>query len=283
MADKILIFGSEGYVGSGFMKLYPGSVGPKKMNIANKPVVSDILAFNKPDVVINCAGKTGRPNIDWCEDHKLETFESNVTGAMVLLQECLKRDIYFVHVGSGCIYEGPEDKAFTEKDEPNFTGSFYSQTKAWADSVMRKFPVLNLRLRMPFDASDSPRNLINKLKGYAEVWDRKNSLTYMEDFYAVAKELITRRIRGTFNVVNPGVSSPAETMRLYKEIVDPTHEFTVVPDLKTFAPRSNCVLSTVKLKQHLIHPQDVEFALHEALIKMREAKPAIVMTNGLEI
>ena len=44
-----------------------------------------------PDVVINCAGKTGRPNVDWCEDHKEETVRANVTGPLILLDECRKQ------------------------------------------------------------------------------------------------------------------------------------------------------------------------------------------------
>ena len=34
-------------------------------------VEAEIVAAN-PDFVINAAGKTGRPNVDWCEDHKQE-------------------------------------------------------------------------------------------------------------------------------------------------------------------------------------------------------------------
>lgn len=27
----------------------------------------------KPSLVLNAAGITGRPNVDWCEDHRQET------------------------------------------------------------------------------------------------------------------------------------------------------------------------------------------------------------------
>jgi dTDP-4-dehydrorhamnose reductase len=42
-----------------------------------------VLDEVKPDVVINAAGKTGKPNVDWCEDHKEETLRSNDTGPLV--------------------------------------------------------------------------------------------------------------------------------------------------------------------------------------------------------
>lgn len=52
--------------------------------------------------VINCAGKTGRPNVDWCEDHKIETIESNVIGTLMLAQACWIRDIHLTVMATGC-------------------------------------------------------------------------------------------------------------------------------------------------------------------------------------
>jgi hypothetical protein len=34
----------------------------------------------KPTHVLNSAGVTGRPNVDWCEDNKKETIRANVIG-----------------------------------------------------------------------------------------------------------------------------------------------------------------------------------------------------------
>jgi dTDP-4-dehydrorhamnose reductase len=102
--------------------------------------------------VINCAGKTGRPNIDWCEDHKPETLRSNTTGALVLLGECLQRCIYLVHLSSGCLYRGDSGgTGFGEEDPPNFLDSFYVRTKWWAEEALSEFPVLIVRPRMIFD------------------------------------------------------------------------------------------------------------------------------------
>ena len=56
----------------------------------------------KPTHVICCAGKTGRPNIDWCEDHKIETIESNVLGVMILAHACWERNIHLTVMATGC-------------------------------------------------------------------------------------------------------------------------------------------------------------------------------------
>src|SRR3989338_10004619 len=137
---KILVFGAKGYLGHLFLKQYPDAV-PSSVDIADSTAVSAELDRVKPDVVINAAGKTGRPNVDWCETHKEEALRSNVTGPLVLLDECAMRKIYWVHLGSGCIYAGDgstslttgnNGKGFSEEDAPNFGGSFYARTKLWS-------------------------------------------------------------------------------------------------------------------------------------------------------
>ncbi|MEK7136745.1 MAG: sugar nucleotide-binding protein, partial [Patescibacteria group bacterium] len=226
--------------------------------------------------VINCAGKTGSPNVDWCEDHKEETLRSNTLGPLVLLGECGKRDIHFVHLSTGCIYEGTPLRShsasfagFTEEDPPNFFGSFYSRSKGWADQILKDFPVLQLRLRMPFDDIPDPRNLITKLERYPRVLDAENSLTYIPDFLQAAAKLIERRRAGIYNIVNPGSLSPYRVMELYREIVEKDHRFErlTLADLPgaVRAGRSNCILSTAKLEKEDIRLEPVEEAMRKAL------------------
>lgn len=273
---KVVLFGSKGYLGEQFLQLYPDAVRPS-VDIADEKALIDVLDREKPDLVINCAGKTGRPNVDWCETHKEETIRSNVTGPLILLEQMQERGIYWVHLSSGCIYEGDNGgRGFAEDDPPNFSGSFYSRTKAWSDQILREFPVLILRLRMPFDGSTSDRNLLMKLKKYPRVLDVKNSLTYLPDFLKAAQILIEKQQTGIYNVVNDGSISPYEVMQRYTEIVDPAHTFERLildhlPDVVK-AGRSNCVLSTKKLHQENIRPRPVEEAVHEALMKMKSSQ-----------
>ena len=258
-------------MGQEFLKLFPGAVA-SSVDIADADAVAQALDEQKPDVVINAAGKTGRPNIDWCEDHKEETVRSNVTGPKVLLEECSKRNIYWAHLASGCIYEGDNGgKGFSEEDPANFAGSFYSQTKAECDEALMASdaPPLILRLRMPFDGSTHDRNLITKISKYDRVLDVQNSLTYLPDFFAAAKQLIESRKTGIYHITNLGTLSPYDIMQLYKEVVDPSHTFERLAqeDLPEVAKagRSNCILNTDKLKGEGITMRSVEKAVREAL------------------
>lgn len=272
---NVVILGGKGYLGQKFLEVYPDAYTPS-LDIGDAQAVGDMLDDIRPDVVINCAGKTGRPNIDWCEEHKEETLYSNLTGPLVLLRECAEKGIYWVHIGSGCIYEGDNGgEGFTEEDEPNYRGSFYSRTKLWSDAVLREFPVLNLRLRMPFDGEGGERSLITKISKYDRLLDVKNSMTYVPDFLDVTAQLIERRKTGTYNVVNPGVTSPFEIMTLYKGIVDPSHSFEKLnlDDLSDVAKtgRSNCVLSSRKLESEGLSMRPIEDAVRHALEMMKNA------------
>lgn len=274
---KIVLFGARGYLGEHFLKAYPDAICPK-VDIADASAVEQVLSEHRPDMVINAAGKTGRPNVDWCEEHKEETLHANVTGPLVLLNACRERGIYMVHLSSGCIYSGDNNgKGFGEDDTPNFSGSFYSRTKAWSEQILKEFParpdgtagVLILRLRMPFDDSANERSLIMKVRKFARVNDVENSVSYLPDFIKAAEILIERRKTGIYNVVNPGAISPFQIIELYKEIVDPSHVAERVPleqlAALSKAGRSNCILSTQKLSDEGIELQPVETAVQSAL------------------
>ena len=122
---------------------------------------------------------------------------------------------------------------------------------------------------MPFDSSESPRNLIMKLRKYAKILDVENSLTHMPEFLSAAKILIERRHTGIWNIVNPGVISPFAIMQMYRKIVDPAHqcERITLKDLPSVvkAGRSNCILSTTKLEREGITLMPVEQAVEQAL------------------
>ena len=273
--SRVLILGGQGFMGRHFRTIYPEAITPS-LDIADRAAVAAALAEHRPDVVINCAGKTGRPNVDWCESHPQETLRANVTGALIVLEECQRRGAYLVHLSSGCIYAGDKGgKGYSEDAPPNFGGSFYSRTKAWADQMMREFPVLTLRLRMPFDGSTDERNLIMKLIRYSRVLTEANSLTCIPDFLRAAEGLIASRSTGIWNVVNEGSMSPFQIMERYRERIDPRHSFAALPASRlgevARAGRSNCILDTSRLGNVGLALPRVEESVERALGDLQSA------------
>ena len=103
-------------------------------------VIAEIEKY-KPTHVLNAAGSTGRPNVDWCEDHKEETIRNNVIGTLNLTDVCYEKGIHITVFATGCIYTYDEKHpmggpGFLETDKANFDGSFYSETKAHVEEVI---------------------------------------------------------------------------------------------------------------------------------------------------
>jgi dTDP-4-dehydrorhamnose reductase len=278
---KILIFG-KGYIAGKFLKFF-GEEGVSSdvtaeisdVRIEDYSVVRAEILAKKPDVVLNCAGKTGKPNVDWCEEHKMETMFSNAVAPIILARACEELSVYMVHIGSGCVYAGDKDgQGYSECDEPNFAGSFYSRTKALSEVMLSEFPVLQLRLRMPLDGEPGERNFLTKITKYKKVISVPNSLSVIDDFVRAALELIKKRVTGIYNVVNPGFITHKEILDMYKEIVDPsfTYELFSLDELSrvTKAGRSNCGLSTSKLEDEGIFMRPIKVALKDTLEKYKE-------------
>lgn len=298
---KYLIFGKDGwlanklknYLSQGSHLAVQGDAVVSDVDILDLPAVRRELDDKKPEIVINAAGITGRPNIDWCEDHKLETIAGNVTVPLNILQACGEREIYWVHFGSGCIFQGdgPNGRGFSaqgarppmtdtvgqgpatgwKEDDKANPPSFYSWTKYWADSILKHFPILIVRLRMPVDVEPNPRNLINKLVKYSKVWNPENSVTVIPDFLEVVKQLTDKKKVGIYHVANPGTISPSAIVELYQKIVDPSHKFEKISVEDLYqkglakAVRSNCILNTDKLQTEGIHLKPINQRIIEVM------------------
>lgn len=280
---KYLIFGN-GFLGNKFLNYLPDStIAEGRINTIND-VYMQIDKYN-PDIIINCIGKTGIPNVDWCEYHREETFFSNVTIPAFIAEACQERKKYMVHLGSGCIYQGDNNgSGFDEYNSPNFFGSYYSKTKIFAEDILSEYvrsaSILTIRIRMPIDCKPHNRNLIDKLVGYRQViGDVKNSVTCIPDLLRIGKELMDRRVIGTINIVNDGVITHKQILTMYKNIVDTSYELPEFITIEEFersrlvmAERSNCVLVNERLKELGIEIREVHEAVRDCLEKYNKDK-----------
>lgn len=284
MNNKILIFGPNGYLGHHFVDFYRAQnweVIPDTSDICNIGEIRDTLERHRPDVVLNAAGKTGKPNVDWCESHPGETMSVNVSGAINVATACQELGIYMAHIGSGCIFQGTnEGRGFSEKDAPNFFGSLYSRSKALSEQALKDFGVLQFRIRMPIQSTSAPRNFIDKMVNYDKIISVENSFTIIEDFLPAAFELINRREKGIFNMTNVGSMDHEYLMTQYKEIVDPDYSFTTMSleEMNSIvkAERSNTILDTSKREALGVHMPEIKERVKEVLAEYKKtAKLAV--------
>lgn len=222
--------------------------------------------------IINAAGYTGSPNVDACEEHKQECIDGNVIWPLQLEQ--LNPDVPIVHVSSGCVYTGYKKGGWTEEDPPNFdfnNGSFYSGSKALAQTLLK--PYMNksylLRIRLPFGDEPHPKNFLTKLVNYQKLIDFENALSYINDVAYAAVFFATNLPEpGIYNVGNPGTKTTrqcSDALGLDKEWFT-EEEFIAA----TNAPRSNCNMNVEKLNK-VLPVQHIDDALANAVRNLKNA------------
>jgi len=278
---KVLIFGA-GYLGTQFHERLPESE-LSSVDIADRDAVLAEIVRVKPDAVLNTAGKTGRPNVDWCEDHPHETFRSNTIGALILAEACASVGIHLTHLASGCIFYGPSpDPAGWREDDFANPSATYSRSKYASDLALSLLPnVAVARLRMPIDSKPGDRNLITKLSRYPKVIDVENSVTVVDDLVQAIAQMIEKQATGIFHVVNEGTMKHRDLMALYDEIVDPSHVCEWIENDELVGQglaargRSNCILQNTRLKEFGIEMRPIQVALRECMEQYANNKESI--------
>jgi len=296
MANKYLIWGGKGWIAQQLADMLQArgeQVQTTTVRMEDREAVKAELDSVKPTHVLNCAGCTGRPNVDWCEDNKEATIRSNVIGTLNLADLCYLAGIHITVFATGCIYQyddaHPRDgPGFTETDKANFSGSFYSETKAHVEEVGcpqqqqtsrfstphphstrthahihadKRTPIqimkyynnaLILRLRMPVSDDLHPRNFVTKITKYERVVDIPNSNTILHDLLPLSIAMAEHKDTGVYNFTNPGAISHNEVLTLFRDIVRPSFKwsnFSLEEQAKVIkAGRSNCKLDTTRLE-----------------------------------
>lgn len=263
----ILLLGATGYIGQAFVRELTRResafrvVSRHEIDYTGFESVSALLRELRPEFVINCAGFTGKPNVDACELAKADTVSGNSLLPQTIAHACAAVQIPWGHVSSGCIYTGAKvaDGAgaltvepdltrpglhdrilaqrnlvhgFTELDPPNFSFrsppcSFYSGTKALGEEAIHGVGRGYVwRLRIPFDEIDSPRNYLSKVQRYAKVYDNVNAISHRADFVRACLDCWSQRVPwGTYNVTNPGWVTTREVVALVQKYIAPERKF----------------------------------------------------------
>jgi len=278
MAENIILIGSTGYVGKqvkanlehGYNVMTRSWRDPQQ---AYNDLCRD-LDQAPIRAVINCAGYVGKPNVDACEHDRIACYKANVDFALAIALACQERGVALGHVSSGCIYTGgPHDEA----SPANFTESWYSFTKASAETVLNRLGYKKLwlwRLRMPFDSDFNtlpPRNLLAKLISYSAIVNGCNSITYMPDFVTSIRTFIDRNLPyGTWNLTNPEPITNARIIELlgYERLI--IRSDSDMAKSLMLAPRSFCTLDTKKAQSHGLSFLSTEAAVLRAGLSLKQ-------------
>ncbi len=281
---KILLYGATGWIGSQLYTALSKSHQVFKAKARLDDYVALVTELTKHENILThvvmAAGLTGRPNVDWCEDHKTEVISVNVLGTMIVGEFCEKNKLHFTYLGTGCIYEYDKDhtvdtKGFTEKDEPNFSGSFYSKTKIVTQNILSEYGcALILRVRMPISDDLHSRNFITKITKYEKVVNVPNSMTVLYDLLPLIPVMMFEKYTGTINFTNPGNISHNEILDLYTKYIDPEFKyqnFSLEEQSKILkAGRSNNTLDSSKLLGFFPKIPHIKDSIISVFIRMKK-------------
>jgi dTDP-4-dehydrorhamnose reductase len=286
----ILLLGATGYVGKAFQKYFNhNNITYCTYQIRyqfNELKLIEFINANKVTAIFNCAGYTGKPNVDTCEANKVETLQANAFLPKQLDKVCRKLCIKLVQISSGCIFNDtqceqglPPITEYRDFDTPNFAfldkkASWYSGTKALGETLINDRHNLICRLRIPFNGEINPRNYITKIINYSNLLNSTNSFSQLEEFVAAVYRLYALNLSGIFNVTQPGYMTTKEVVELLQKHEIITYDKQYFKSIEEFestcaAPRSNCVLDSSYTELYAkLTP--IKQAMEEAIISYKQ-------------
>lgn len=149
---RILITGANGLLGHKLVQLLAGkrevttiATARKKpgdlpsriqfaeLDITNKTQTLQVVAENKPDVVIHAAAMT---QVDQCETERERCWQANVTGVANIIDACTQTASHLVHVSTDFIFDGTHGP-LDETAIPNPV-NFYGESKLAGEKLIQE-------------------------------------------------------------------------------------------------------------------------------------------------
>ena len=297
VANKVLLFGGNGWIGSKVVKLLEDMKSVVEVYKAKsraddvESIREELKQISGVTHIMSFIGRTHGiyegnkiTTIDYLEKpgKLVENVRDNLYAPISLSILCKELGIHFTYLGTGCIFDydeehiyGKEENGFNEESKPNFFGSSYSIVKGFTDQLMHAFndSVLNIRIRMPITEEVNERNFITKITNYKKICSIPNSMTVLTELLPIMIDMSLKKQFGTVNLTNPGLISHNEILEMYKEIIDPAFEWEnfTIEEQNTIllSKRSNNYLDTNKLENLYPNVKPIKESVREILIKMK--------------
>src|SRR5208282_4435415 len=205
-----------------------------------------------------------------CDSFQRLTIYGNVILPMSLAVCCAEKKIGLMHFSTGCLFDENQEYCEVHKPLRGFGGhcGMYVGTKLMAEEIVSGLAQhYILRIRLPFDGVDQPKNYLSKLAAYETVYTHLNALSHRGDIVKAALDLWERRAPfGTYHLANEGSITALETA-----------ELLLKAGIMKKAPKfekgvgSGCRLSIAKLLSTGVKIRPVHEAVEDAIKNWRAA------------
>jgi len=268
-----IVFGPNGFLGSNIvsmLKIKDKNFITSNLRLQETYKIRELFELYKPKFVINCAGITGTPNIFWCDEHKTETIEHNITYQLTMAAICKEYGIHLTIFGSGGIFNN-DNKVYLETDTGNNFSNYYGESRILLENIVKQYNnVLYLRINYPISSKQSNKNLLTKLLGYKTIDNVEISVTYIDNLFPILFKMIEQNEIGICNFTNPGQINLLDIINIYNHTTNSHINPIINPiiSLQTSSvinKRSFSKLQSDKLTKY--RPLDIKNAIEECCEK----------------
>jgi nucleoside-diphosphate-sugar epimerase len=190
----------NGYIGSAYAENGFDCINKKQFEYL-KDDFSKLEELLEPyDVVINCIGITDTKWSEVRENFPI-VWDVNAIFIRAVSAYCHKTNKKFIHISTGDLYgtNYQYDKNTEERVDLD-TGTNYRFSKLGGEKFCHPNDLI-LRIRLPFDARNHPKNLLVKAQKYTKFYRWLTVFTYVPDLMTATDILINRDEKGIFNIV----------------------------------------------------------------------------------
>src|SRR5687768_9445809 len=249
---KVVITGAGGLVGGSLARLFARrgdetlALARADLDVTDAAAVGRFIGSERPRLVVNCAVL----GVDVCEQDEAAARAVNVEAPRSLATAAAAASARLLHFSTNYVFDGERDEPYTEADETR-PPNVYGRTKAAGErAALAADPrCLVVRTSWGFGAGKSSslstahRELRagRRVRAIRDTWA---SVTYVEDLARRVEELLARRARGVFHVVNAGACTYEEFAREAARLVglkedesEPLIETVTEAEMRRAAPR----------------------------------------------
>ncbi|TEW55744.1 dTDP-4-dehydrorhamnose reductase [Psychromonas sp. RZ22] len=162
---KVIITGKGGQLAWELDQLAPSkhevlSVGINELDITNEGLVSEFIAKEKPDVVINAAAYTA---VDKAEEDTDAAYAVNGLGTQYLATACKKNNTRILHVSTDFVFDGASAKPYQTDAQPNPINVYGASKLAGDIALQTILPMNSVIVRTAWVYSVNGNNFVKSM------------------------------------------------------------------------------------------------------------------------
>ena len=210
----IVIIGSTGMLGRELMEAYKhgipevrGFAGPDEIDITDDQAVRQLVARERPAVVINATGYT---DVDGAEAEPQAADQVNRIGPGHLARSCREAGALLVHYSTDYVFDGRSDRPYRPDDAPNPVNA-YGRSKLAGEREITAAGCRHLIIRTSWLFAPHCRNFVRTIHELAAkrptldvVDDQLARPTYAPDLAWMTLQLLDHGAEGTVHAANDG-------------------------------------------------------------------------------